>query len=44
MRLAFTAMRALETLLCELGKLTVRVCKKRGGKRFMAYKIPGVCA
>ncbi len=23
----------------ELGKLTDRVCKKRGSKRFMAYKI-----
>ena len=29
---------------CELGKLTERVCKKRGSKRFMAYKIPRVCA
>ncbi len=26
-----------------LGKLTERVCKKRGTKRFMAYKIPRVC-
>ncbi len=27
----------------ELGKLTERVCKKRGDKRFMAYKIPRAC-
>ncbi|MGI9402960.1 MAG: hypothetical protein ACR2OF_00435 [Hyphomicrobium sp.] len=27
----------------ELGKLTEKVCKKRGSKRFMAYKIPRVC-
>ncbi len=25
-------------------KLTNRVCKKRGSKRFMAYKIPRACA
>jgi uncharacterized protein with PIN domain len=28
----------------ELGKLTDRVLKKRGTKRFMVYKIPRVCA
>jgi hypothetical protein len=28
----------------ELGRLTTRVCKKRGSKRFMAYKIPRACA
>lgn len=28
----------------ELGKLTEKVCKKRGSKRFMAYKIPRGCA
>ena len=28
----------------ELGGLTHKVLKKRGGKRFMAYKIPRVCA
>ena len=27
-----------------IGKLTDRVCKKRGSKRFMAYKIPRACA
>jgi hypothetical protein len=28
----------------ELGKLTDRVLKKRGTKRFMVYKIPRACA
>ncbi len=28
----------------ELGKLTEKVCKKRGTKRFMAYNIPRACA